>query len=163
MKKIRSIILIVMTSVVLSGCVQNQNAYKQLVNQEEPFLNLSPVYVYNVDDVFSVVILEDGNVEKAVQFSRNRIPSNVIDVDLKLAENIEDYLGKTYVDIEHIWGECHANIGSGMSMPSYITNDGYLVSFTIIDGIVHRVGKIDLLSGESVELYNSYTDANDTK
>ena len=120
------------------------------------------MYVYNVDDVFAVVILEDGDVEKAVQFSRSRIPSDVFNFDLKSVKNIEHYLGKTDSDIEHIWGECHVNIGSGMSMPSYVTNDGHLISFTIINGIVHRVGKIDLLSGESVECYNLYTDLNGT-
>ena len=64
-------------------------------------------------------------------------------------------IGNALNDVENAFGEYHVDIGSGGFMPSYVTDDGYLITFSVDrdTNVVEHVGKTDLFSGESVEWY----------
>ena len=49
------------------------------------------------------------------------------------------------------FGEVHADVGSGLYIPAYITENGYLVCLEVENDIVYDVIKRDLLTDVIVE------------
>ncbi len=155
-KKTLSLILIV-SMVLLSGCFVDSNFERiQRINQQEqPLYPYWPIKVFFDEQVYTVVILRNFTVEKAVEYTPDR--SVCYTKGLKPVSNIEikPYLGHTLDQVEDDLGKYHVNIGSGHFMPSYLTKDGYLIIFTVDwqTNIVEHSAKMDLFTGEAIEWY----------
>lgn len=157
MGKRRTIGIVLILLLLFSGCVGNTNleTLKQVYAQEQPVYSAYPMMTYSGDYVYTVVILSNSKVIKGVEFSADRIPNYTVDMKLIQLEDIQIYLGNALNDVENALGEYHVDIGSGGFMPSYVTDDGYLITFSVDQdtNVVEHVGKTDLFSGESVEWY----------
>ena len=106
-----------------------------------------PMYT---DDSLSVFKTDDGILVElhfpkpaTVQFLADR--TCIDDGGLSLIDNdeLQTFLGK---DLQCI-GNCHVDLGSGFFIPSYITTDGYLISFYVDENnIIYSAIKKDLFS-----------------
>lgn len=148
------VILLIVSLISLAGCERSSfHSYEDMLD-ETPFFECNPVYVYNINDVYSVVIIGNGNVSSAVSFSAKRELLDTFNIDISSIDSIAKYLGASLADLQNELGAYHTDIGSGLFMPTYISADGYLVCFTIIDGFVMYAGRTDLLSGDATEWYS---------
>lgn len=150
MKKVLCIVLAILL-LCLSGC--SGSAYRSMADSEQPVYTIYPIYMYRQNGMYAVVVSGNRTVEKAVTYSENREADQIYRLELAEVENIQEYLGLRLEEVEALLGEYHVDMGSGFFIPSYLTVDGYLVSFTVSDHVVTRVGKTDLLTGEAVEWY----------
>lgn len=153
MKKIIAVFLLIC---FLCGCSYDKRIeYYQALSKTEPICDAYPIRTYYDNDTYVVILFERHTPVKGVSFSLNRNASNVIDIDLVAIDNIQVFIGKTLSEIEDELGKYHIDIGSGQSMPSYITKDGYLICFSVDNytNVICHVGKTDLFTGESIEWY----------
>ena len=89
---------------------------------------------------------------KQVEFSSDRECCKIQGFELiKNEENIERFLSMSWLDIITELGPVHADTGSGLSIPSYITEKGYLIRFSRAYSGVSCVTVYDLLTGEMVD------------
>ena len=155
----RSIIcwMMAISILLIAGCSVDTNTerFQEINEQEQPLYNAYPIKVFYDEQVYTIVILKNDNVIKGVQYSTNRIPCNTVGLDLISHGEISSYLGITIDDVEADLGKYHIDIGSGGFLPSYLTEDGYLLVFSVNRStkVVERVGTIDLFTGESVEWF----------
>jgi len=142
---------------ILSGCSSDEKIenLRQLYEQEQPIYNAYPIEVFFDEQVYTVVILDNESVVKGAEFSVDRVARYTVELDLISINEINLYLGDTFRNVEVDFGKYHVDIGSGGFMPSYLTEDGYLIVFSINrdTNIVEHVGKLDLFTGESIEWY----------
>lgn len=116
-----------------------------------PYIVLNSLYAYKSNDNYLIVVSNDGKAEKMVEFSANRKSNNICGLKLVKSENIRQYIGISIEEMTDKLGQPHVDIGSGFYIPSYITENAYLLSFEIENGIIFEVLKRDLFSNELVE------------
>lgn len=126
---------------------------RQMISNGQLLCNMYPVNTYLSDEDYCIAIFENGEPIKCVVFSETRQPIRSIGIKPVTNFELQHYLGQSLTEIENEFGAYHVDIGSGYFMPSYITLDGYLVSFTFMaeDEEVTQIGKTDLFTGESIE------------
>ena len=111
--------------------------------------------VYHIDDTYIFVELgEHGIIEKKIVFSDQRETIDFGEYDLIESECVaalDSYKDLSFEKIQNEWGEMHINIGSGLYIPSYITDDGYLVSFWVEQSTIVDICKSDIFTGEVIE------------
>ena len=125
------------------------------INNGDLLYNMYPVKVYLRNEFYCVAIFTNSKPVKGAEFSASRQCVFTDCLDLVNIPDIQCYLGKTLTDIESELGAFHVDMGSGGFMPSYLTEDGYLVIFTVNRStkVVERVGRIDLFTSESTEWF----------
>ena len=151
MKKILVTVLILI-SVFLVGCSQNnyikQGASIKMIHEKyTPTVCFNFLSVFKIENKYKVVIYNGDVVKKTVDFSSDREYSDMHGLIPVKIENLKTYLNLSIDEIEKELGEPHADIGSGFYIPSYITDNGYMVRFR--DDPVSFIEKVDLLTGES--------------
>lgn len=126
-----------------------------MISNGQLLCNMYPVNTYLSDKDYCVAIFENGEPIKCVVFSNTRQPIRSIGIIPVTNSELQRYLGQSLTEIENELGAYHVDIGSGGFMPSYLTEDGCLIVFSINrdTNIVERAGKLDLFTGESVEWY----------
>ena len=152
----KSIIVILLLIFTLSGCQINANtqtddATAKIDTQQAPILSLSTLSVFQTDDLYTVVIEKNEADKIVVEFTADRECHSVQRLDLVKYGELNQYLGKNLNELEAQFGKVHTDVGSGFYIPSYITEDGYLLSFVVEDDIAAAVLKRDLLTGEITE------------
>ncbi len=120
-------------------------------NQQTPFIFLNSLSVFRTNDTYTVVVEENGAVQKTAEFSSDRKCLTVRGLDLVKDEDINRYLDKSLNELQEKFGEVHADIGSGFYVPAYITENGYLICFEVENDKVYEVVKRDLLTDVIVE------------
>lgn len=112
----------------------------------DPMYTLGSLTVFKTDDG---ILVELHFPESAtVQFRSDR--SCIDNGGLKLIDNdeLQTFLGKELQSI----GDCHVELGNGFLIPSYITTDGYLISFYVNeDDIIYSAIKKDLFTNTTEE------------
>ncbi len=149
MKKI--IITLLLIALTLSGCKNNANiqigdSMTMINNQQVPFISLNCLSVYRENNVYTIVVEKNGVVQKTVEFSSDRKCRAVQGLVLLKNEDMNQYLDKSLTELKEKFGEVHADIGSGFYIPAYITENGYLIYFSMENDIVYKVMKRDLLT-----------------
>lgn len=155
MKK-RVIVTLLLIILTLSGCQINTNTQVDesttMINtQQTPFIFLNTLSVFQTSNMYTVVIGGNEKDKKIVEFSSDRECLSVQGLVLVKHGELNQYLGKTLIELESQYGKVHADVGSGFYIPSYITEDGYLLSFVVEDDIAVAVLKRDLLTGVITE------------
>lgn len=154
MKKI--ILLLLLMILTLSGCKKNTNiqigdSMTTINNQQQPFIFLNSLSVFQTNNTYTVVVEENGVVQKKVEFSSDRKCCTVQGLILVKDGDINQYLNQSLNELNEKLGEAHADIGSGFYIPAYITENGYLIYFNVENDTVFEVVKRDILTNEIIE------------
>ena len=156
----KKILLILMIILVLSGCSGTPKfetgtpIYDIIVTYKEyQYMSLTGLTAYKIDGDHIIVYEGPGiKIGKLVVFSPDRICKENKGFSLKIIGDISCLLNKSLNQVEEEYGKHDVAVASGPFVPGYITEDGYLVGFSLdINDIVGLVRKIDLLTGETVE------------
>lgn len=152
----RTLIVIFLVLLTLSGCSENNkisigDSMSKINNNQTPFITLNSLTVFQEDNIYTVIISENGTVQKKVEFSSDRKNQNTQGLTLLKIKNTSQYLGKNIDELKAELGEFHADIGSGFYIPSYIAEDGYLICFQLENNTVFEVKKRDLFTNSIVE------------
>ena len=102
--------------------------------------------VFKDEENFVVVIERGGVISGIAVFSPDRqllYSEGITPIDDR---SITQVFGMSLENMEGIYGSVHCDIGSGFSIPAYITNKATIVFFQTEDGIVTRVGSIDIIT-----------------
>lgn len=156
------IIVVLAILLMLSGCHKNTYTQpeesKNVTNDPNiPFEIFNFLCVYQTDGMYRVVINENETDEKSVEFSADRECLSAQGLNLIKTEEIGEFLGKDWTMIEAQLGKFHVDVGSGFYIPSYITEDGYLISFWLEkDDKICQVMKRDLITGTVVQCLDTY-------
>ena len=157
MRKKLTIIFILSFTLLLSCWIGTRFIEKGRINQilrnGKLIGTMYPINMYFSEDAYCVIVFTNGKPMKCVEFSEARQLTRTIDLEPVTIFDLQYFCGMRLSQIENELGPYHMDIGSGYFMPSYITCDGYLVSFTFMAGEerVTHIGKTDLFTGESIE------------
>lgn len=152
----KALILILLFVLPFSSCKSKSewmigDSMNEFYKKSTPYIALNSLYAFKINDNYLIVIDNDGRAEKIVEFSANRKSNYVCGLELVQSESIKQYVGINVDELKEKLGQPHTDIGSGFYIPSYVTENGYLLSFEIENNIVFEVLKRDLLFNELVE------------
>lgn len=154
MKKV--LILMLLMIFIFLGCNQKKeiitgDLMNKINDQYNQYFSINSLFVFKTEDTYFIVIEKEGVIENSVKFSSDRKPSNIQNLSLIQCENISDYLDVNINTIIKKYGDPHVDIGSGFYIPTYITEDAYLICFELDNSIVSEVIKRDIITNEIVE------------
>ena len=155
------IVLVCLTAILFSSC---SGEYKIRIGDSKfdikehytPCVSMNQLDVYKIDEAYLVTVLYGDVVCKIAEFSAQRKCLRTRKLNLITNEGAEHYLGMSFEALTGELGRPHFDEGSGFYIPSYITEDGYLICLYIDeDDCVYAVRKYDLFKGDMVELCNA--------
>lgn len=159
MKKI-VVCLYLLLFILMAACTSSKTSQWDWTKEvERPFLSHVDLQVYEQDGMYAVVIQDNGQIIKGVNFSSDRSYTSCVGLQLIEIGSVRELFGMSLEEVKNIYGEFHCNTDSGAYIPAYVSADGYLIRFGLTGDIVTNVAKIDLLSGELVENYQSWNEA----
>lgn len=94
-----------------------------------PYLHLPTLTAQKEQDRYFVRISQSGEKEKTISFSEDRKVLKAKGVEPLNGKNIQIFAGMDLTEVVARYGNPHADIGSGFSIPAYITDDAYLLCF----------------------------------
>ena len=151
---ILAVVLVIAIGLVVKACWNNGQLQRLLENSEFVYES-APIAVYRKDGLYVVTVEDTQKALKGIMFSPDRQVIRTYGIEPVEISDISPYLEKTWEELENDYGTFHMDIGSGLYLPSYITTEGYLVTFSFnrSGGTNTHVGKMDLFTGDSVEWY----------
>lgn len=112
--------------------------------------------VYKADNQYLITVYNEperrNRIERKVcVFTEDR--ACAVNYGVSLIENypLEKFIGVDISTVQTVLGKSHADVGSGISIPAYITEDAYLICFEFEKEKVFMVFRVDLLTDEFVE------------
>lgn len=151
----KRILIIFISFFLLLGCEKNNEISvgdsMKNVNKNDKYISLNSLSVFKTDNIYTVIIEQKGIVQKIVKFSYDRKSHNVQGLTLVKNKDINRYMNMSLNELKEILGEVHTDIGSGFYIPTYITEDGYLICFYLENETVIGVIKRDILNNIIVE------------
>lgn len=118
--------------------------------QASRYLNLNTVTAYynGQENVVLIDRSDKDQAQKQIVFSSDR--QCLYKQGMELVGNMDfaGFLDGEFADVTDKLGQPHADIGSGFYIPSYITEEAYLISFYVEDEKISRIVKRDLLTGK---------------
>lgn len=141
---------------IITSCSQSQTfeigeSMNKINGRYKPYFSINTLYAYKVDDLYVITIFNNGCLDKMVEFSPNRECIRMQKVKPINYNNINSLLNLNFQQLKDLLGEPHTDIGSGFYIPAYITNDAYLIYFSLEDMSVRSITKCDLLTGNVIE------------
>lgn len=159
MKKFLSLILLV--TLLLCGCskVSKQFDPQRIIQKNLVYYNHNALTAYKVDNDYLFTISEGGHVQKYVVFSSDRECIECEGIQLIDECDMNQFLGMNFNDVLSMYGPRHVDIGSGFTVPSYVTENAYLIAFhhNTSDDSIGTITKWDLLTNEIVERIDNTT------
>lgn len=156
MKK-RLLIIIFVVIVILLLIVSFNNIklflFQAVYAERHADLTYGELCAFHNDGELTVLANRNEKVEMAAVYNSRRQVIRAIMLTPCSIDNIRQYVGKSYNELQEMLGSYHMNTGEGFFIPSYLTADGYAVCFGVQDNVIWYVQKYDLFTGESVEIY----------
>ena len=145
----RIAIILALLSILFSAC-----ASCVFDNLPEPQYRYNSVSVYLLDEDYFVV-LEDytdhGVIKRGVKYTAERTCKEKENINLISNYDSERFVDMPFDEVTQMLGQPHCDFGSGQYIPSYATEDAFLLCMIVNNKIVVDVFKIDLLTGEKGE------------
>ena len=111
-----------------------------------PYLWYASLSAREEQGVYIITVSKYGERDKFVHFSGEREILKTNGITPLDIEDPQDFVGMEWSDIIAQYGQSHADVGSGFSIPSYITNNAFLITFDFDDNnIVTEVFTEDLI------------------
>lgn len=147
-------------TILLSSCAGNSEfkigeQMSEITNNHTPYINMNALSAYESGSNYLILINDGGIVQKLVEFSPERKNISTEELDLIQCEDINQFLGMDTAKLKEKYGQPHVDVGSGFYIPSYITDDAYLICLELEDDIVFEVIKYDLLTNDIVDRVSS--------
>ena len=154
MKKIVGFLLA--AAILFSACsgrhkVSVGESISSIHKQYTPYLTINTLSAYKIGGNYWMT-LDDGNtVQKLAEFSPDRTCLRTQGLRLIEINDICQLLNVSVDSLTEKLGQPHADIGSGFSVPAYITENADLMCFELENGIVVEVIQRDLFTGEIID------------
>ena len=115
-----------------------------------PYLYYGSLNAKEKTGEYIITVSTMGEKEKVVYFSHERKVLKAKDIEPLRTENWQSLVGKSMTDIIEQYGVPHADAGSGFYIPSYVTENAYLILICLDkDEIVSEIIVEDLLPGNN--------------
>ena len=154
MKRKIVIFLIMCILCSFTSCINGESATKEepyidVINKsEQKILELNTLAVLMENEEYTIIIHDYTTVKKTAKFTAERNFTIVNGMTLQNFDTLKSYIGMNISQIEEIFGDPHTDIGSGFYIPTYVTTDAFLVSFSLNNDKVAGITKWDLLTGK---------------
>ena len=140
----RFLLVLTVLALLVAGVIAVKHFEK---NNTRPYLSLPTVEGKVIDSRYVISVSIPGERNKTIVFSPDRAVISAKRIDLLQADAAQELVGMKMSDVAARFGKPHADVGSGLVIPAYITEDGYLISIHIDDqGLIDMAYKLDLLS-----------------
>lgn len=121
-----------------------------LHKQYTAYLTMSPLSAYKVGENYFITIADGDTIQKMAEFSPDRECLRAEGLEPIKSENCNQFLNLSLKELTEKLGQPHMDVGSGFSIPAYMTEDANLICFELENEIVIEVIQRDLLSNEIV-------------
>ena len=108
--------------------------------------------MYKKNGNYLLDIIGGGEVE----ISPDRVIVRAVGVKPIKCDNYQELLNCSFDEVKGMFGEPHFDEGSGMYIPSYITEDGYVLFLYANHGIVTTVDLADPTGNEEPKVWSIY-------
>lgn len=159
MKKV--MVLVFFIIFLFAGCVGDcefkvGEQMSRINSKFTPYITMNALSVYENTGDYLIVIDDGYTIQKLVEFSSERKAIKIQGLELIKCEDIKQFLDMSIQKLQEKYGQPHVDIGSGFNIPSYITEDGYLICLQLENDIVFEVIKRDLLTNEVIACISNY-------
>lgn len=113
-----------------------------------PYLYYGSLSAKQMTRKYVITVSTMDRRNKAVHFSDEREVLKTKGIEPLKTEDWQNLVGRRMQDIVEQYGEPHADVGSGFYIPSYITEDAYLVLICLDEENVSEIIIEDLLPFE---------------
>lgn len=118
-----------------------------------PYLWYASLQAREERGVYIITVSDVGVAKKTVHFSSCGEVLKTKGIKLLNIEDPQDFVGMEWSDIVAQYGEPHADVGSGFYIPSYITENAFLITFQLDDDdVVREVYIEDLIPGRETNI-----------
>lgn len=154
MKKI--VVFLLAAAILFSACSGRQKvsvgeSISSIHKQYTPYLTINPLSAYEIGGNYWMTIDDGDTVQKLTEFSPDRTCLRTQGLRLIEINDICQLLNVSVDSLTEKLGQPHADIGSGFSVPAYITENADLICFELENGIVVEIILRDLFTGEIVD------------
>jgi len=148
MKNLIKILAIVVLALLLANIVRGGRIKMNKADcmMYEKVLQLNSLCTYKTIDGFIIKCQTSNGKSESIFFSDNRTLISNTPFVLKQYNDYGGCIGNKFSDIKQMFGSHYIHIGSGLFLPSYITDNGILISFVIQDGYITDFFTTDLLA-----------------
>ena len=112
----------------------------------EKVLQLNTLCTYKKAGGFIISYQTNNEKSEIILFSDNRTLISNTSYILEQSIDFDGCIGNKFSDIMQKLGPHYIDIGSGLFLPSYITDNGILISFVVQDGYITDLFTTDLLA-----------------
>lgn len=154
MKKI--VVFLLAAAILFSACsgrhkVRVGEPISSIHKQYTPYLTINPLSAYEIGGNYWMTIDDGDTVQKLAEFSPDRTCLRTQGLRLIEINGIDQLLNVSLDSLTEKLGQPHADIGSGFSVPAYITDDAELLCFELENDSVVEIILRDLFTGEIVD------------
>lgn len=152
-KRTLIICIIAIISLLILGAITAlimETTPEKLINNPTGRIVVLPCLSSHRFGLRTFVAISDDNGVRLVIFSENRTAVRTDGLGLVERKDLDSYLLMRMDVLIDSYGLPHADTGSGFSIPSYLTKDGYLLRFWEDNGVIGMVSQTDLFTGEEV-------------
>ncbi len=115
-----------------------------------PYLWYGSLTAIEEDNVYIITISTVGEKDKTIHFSETRRILKTKGIKPLKPEEIQIFEGMDMAAVIEQYGEPHADAGSGLYIPSYITQDAYLIQVLLDkENKVREIIKEDLINSKN--------------
>ena len=156
MKKFLLTILIVGMCCML-GCAKNETTK---INVGDPIMKIKSAYgsphitfgmgailVFKDGQNYTVTISDYTSIVGVATFDAEGKLLYSKDINLISAENMAQFDGKSFDEVEKQFGKEHIDIGSGGYIPAYITDSATIIIMSVDGDIVSMISSMDIITG----------------
>ena len=154
MKKI--VVFLLAAAILFSACsgrhkVSVGESISSIHKQYTPYLTINPLSAYEIGGNYWMTIDDGDTVQKLAEFSPDRTCLRTQGLRLIEINDICQLLNVSVDSLTEKLGQPHIDIGSGFSVPAYITDDAELLCFELENDSVVEIILRDLFTGEIVD------------
>lgn len=153
MKKL--IAFLVLVTVLFAACSHSHksevgDSMNNINNQYTSYITLNALSVYETGKSYFITIDDGKIIQKLAEFSPDRNCLRIQGFDLIKNCHLNQFLSINFNELTEKLGQPHVDIGSGFYIPSYITEDAYLICFELENDVIIDIIKRDLLANQIV-------------
>lgn len=138
----------------LVACKSNDAVQKGMyiadVNKKyKPIFSQGGIYAYEIGNTYAVIIAKNNKVDKYAVFTQKWELQYFEGLQPIVANDLDESVGTPLNDITRKYGPYHADIGSGLYMPAYLLEGGYIAILYVDTGVITHVSIVPIFNSEN--------------